>query len=176
MRISSNATQKEIRDAYIKLSKQVHPDCGKKGNHDEFVKINEAYSILSNIQSKRSYDIDLKQNNIRENYYYQNARSNNCHQYAYDMYYSTYRRKPTQAEKRKAIIIWVSLMITGLLIQVIRVIVWSNVNQNAALRKSGKIMLEVEDSNKKYENKTLEEKLEMLEKMMAERIVSTDDK
>lgn len=37
-------------------------------------------------------------------------------------------------------------------------------------------MLEVENSNKKFENKTLEEKLEMLEKMMAEGIVPTDDK
>lgn len=92
------------------------------------------------------------------------------------MYYSTYRRKPSEAEKRKAIILWVFLLIIGLLIQVTRVIVWSNVSQNAALRKSGKIMLEVENINKKYENKTLEEKLEMLEKMMAERIVSTDDK
>ncbi|XP_043591116.1 dnaJ homolog subfamily B member 14-like [Bombus pyrosoma] len=176
LHISSNATQKEIRDAYIKLSKQMHPDCGNKGNHDEFVKINEAYSILSNKQSKRSYDIDLKQNNIRENYYYQNARSTNHHQYAYDMYYSTHRRKPSEAEKRKAIIFWTFLLIVGLIIQVTRVIVWSNVSQNAALRKSGKIMLEVENSNKKYENKTLEEKLEMLEKMMAERVASTDDK
>ncbi|XP_060819104.1 chaperone protein DnaJ-like isoform X1 [Bombus pascuorum] len=176
LHISSNATQKEIRDAYIKLSKQVHPDCGNKGNHDEFVKINEAYSILSNKQSKHSYDIDLKQNNIRENYYYQNAGSNNRHQYAYDMYYSTYRRKPSEAEKRKAIILWIFLVFTGLLIQVMRVIIWSNVNQDAALRKSGKIMLEIENSNKKYENKTFEEKLEMLEKMMAERIMSTDDK
>lgn len=176
MHISSNATQKEIRDAYIKLSKQVHPDCGNKGNHDEFVKINEAYSILSNKQSKHSYDIDLKKNNIRENYYYQNARSNNCHQYAYDMYYTTHRRKPSEAEKRKAIILWVFLLIIGLLIQVIRVIVWSNASQNAALRKSGKIMLEVENNNKKYENKTLEEKLEMLEKIMAEHTVPTGDK
>lgn len=58
----------------------------------------------------------------------------------------------------------------------IRVIVWSNASQNAALRKSGKIMLEVENNNKKYENKTLEEKLEMLEKIMAEHTVPTGDK
>lgn len=92
------------------------------------------------------------------------------------MYYSRYRRKPSEAEKRKAIILWVFLLTIGLLIQVIRVIVWSNASQNAALRKSGKIMLEVENSNKKYESKTLEEKIEMLEKMMAEGIVPTGDK
>lgn len=176
LHISSNATQKEIRDAYIKLSKQVHPDCGNKGNHDEFVKINEAYSILSNKQSKRSYDIGLKENNIRENHYYQNAGSYNRYQYAYNMYYPRYRRKPSEAEKRKAIILWVFLLTIGLLIQLIRVIVWSNASQNAALRKSREIMLEVENSNKKFENKTLEERLEMLEKMMAEGIVPTDDK
>lgn len=92
------------------------------------------------------------------------------------MYYTTHRRKPSEAEKRKAIILWVFLLIIGLLIQVIRVIVWSNASQNAALRKSGKIMLEVENNNKKYENKTLEEKLEMLEKIMAEHTVPTGDK
>lgn len=92
------------------------------------------------------------------------------------MYYPRYRRKPSEAEKRKAIILWVFLLTIGLLIQLIRVIVWSNASQNAALRKSRMIMVEVEDSNKKYENKTLEERLEMLEKMMAEDIVPTDDK
>ncbi|XP_043787156.1 dnaJ homolog subfamily B member 14-like [Apis laboriosa] len=41
LQISPNASQKEIRDAYIKLSKQLHPDNNNTGNHDDFVKLNE---------------------------------------------------------------------------------------------------------------------------------------
>ncbi|XP_031775684.1 uncharacterized protein LOC105736857 [Apis florea] len=41
LQISPNASQKEIRDAYIKLSKQMHPDNNNTGNHNDFVKLNE---------------------------------------------------------------------------------------------------------------------------------------
>lgn len=52
----------------------MHPDNNNTGNHDDFVKLNEAYNILSNEQSKHIYDIDLKSNNIHTNNFYQNTR------------------------------------------------------------------------------------------------------
>ncbi|KAK9306992.1 hypothetical protein QLX08_002596 [Tetragonisca angustula] len=151
LHVSSNATQKEIKDAYIKLSKQMHPDSGNKGNHDDFVKINEAYTVLSSKQNRHYYDIDLKNDNVHENCDYQRTRYDNRYRYAYDMQYSTR----------------VSL-------QVIRVIIWSKVNREAALRKSNKILVEHENNLKRYENKTFKEKLEIFEKLMAEKF--KDDK
>ncbi|XP_026671231.1 dnaJ homolog subfamily C member 4-like isoform X2 [Ceratina calcarata] len=65
LRVSPNATQKEIRNAYIKLTKEMHPDSGK-GNHADFVKLNEAYNVLSKSNSRHSYDINLRYNSYQD--------------------------------------------------------------------------------------------------------------
>lgn len=86
--VPSNATQKEIRDAFIKLSKKMHPDCNGKGSHVDFVTINEAYMVLSKAGKRQEYDINLKCNNIyntnsfRQNEYYQ-SKSNNFGRYGF---------------------------------------------------------------------------------------------
>ena len=58
--VSRNASSKEIRAAFIKLSKQLHPDVNEptaRKNDISFVDINEAYSILSNPIARREYDL-----------------------------------------------------------------------------------------------------------------------
>lgn len=56
--LSRNATQKEIKNAYYKLSKQCHPD--RNNGHTESVKkfreITEAYEILGKESSRAQYD------------------------------------------------------------------------------------------------------------------------
>lgn len=48
---------------YRKLKNhQMHPDSGTGGNHKDFVRINEAYTILSKSDTKRIYDSNLKCN------------------------------------------------------------------------------------------------------------------
>ncbi len=58
--VSSLATPKEIKIAYYKKCKELHPDkntaSSKTQSHSQFVKLNEAYSILSNASSRRDYD------------------------------------------------------------------------------------------------------------------------
>jgi len=75
--IEKEATQKEIKEAYIKLGKECHPDMHQSINEGEyqspgatnkneaeitkkFTKINEAYEVLGRIESKRAYDISLR--------------------------------------------------------------------------------------------------------------------
>lgn len=60
LNVSSDASQKEIRNAFIKLSKQLHPDTSGKHSHADFVKLNEAYSILGKESTRRQYDFNLK--------------------------------------------------------------------------------------------------------------------
>ncbi|XP_012274312.1 dnaJ-like protein 60 [Orussus abietinus] len=60
LRISPNSSQKEIRQAFLKLSKELHPDATGKSNHNDFVEINEAYRILSKENTKRQYDMQPK--------------------------------------------------------------------------------------------------------------------
>lgn len=59
--LTMHASQEDIRNAFVNLSKQVHPDTNPDdpNNHDKFVRINEAYSVLSKITSRREYDVSL---------------------------------------------------------------------------------------------------------------------
>lgn len=52
------ASSKEIKVAYYKKCKQIHPDKNTDNPraHSQFVIINEAYSILSDPSSRREYD------------------------------------------------------------------------------------------------------------------------
>ena len=58
--VSKDASSKEIRTAFIRLSKELHPDVNKltpKQSDVSFVDINEAYSVLSNAATRREYDM-----------------------------------------------------------------------------------------------------------------------
>lgn len=65
LNVSSNATQSEIRESYINLSKQYHPDKSDDTVDPEIYKqIQEAYSILSDEEKRKKYD------NMMEGIYY----------------------------------------------------------------------------------------------------------
>lgn len=53
--VARNATPEEIKKAYKKKSMQHHPD-RPDGNHDEFVKVQQAYEVLSNSDKRSAYD------------------------------------------------------------------------------------------------------------------------
>lgn len=56
--IDRKASDKELKKAYRRLSKQYHPDKNPndQGAHDKFVAIAEAYETLSDEESRRIYD------------------------------------------------------------------------------------------------------------------------
>ena len=55
--IPHNATKEEIRNAYRKLAKMLHPDVSTEHNAEERFKIlNEAYHVLSNPEMRSAYD------------------------------------------------------------------------------------------------------------------------
>lgn len=53
--VEVNASPEEIKKAYRKLSLKYHPD-KQGGDPDKFKKINEAYQVLSNPQTRKQYD------------------------------------------------------------------------------------------------------------------------
>jgi molecular chaperone DnaJ len=60
LQVQHQATQTEIKLAYRRLVKKFHPDCNPDlNNHDQISAINIAYEILSNPQSRTSYDQSL---------------------------------------------------------------------------------------------------------------------
>jgi len=56
--VERGASQDEIKKAYRKLSMKYHPDHnqGDKESEEKFKEINQAYSILSNIDKRKEYD------------------------------------------------------------------------------------------------------------------------
>jgi curved DNA-binding protein CbpA len=60
LEIADNATQSEIRAAYRKLAFQLHPDRNSDPAAQElFQKVIEAFSVLSDPESRRDYDAIL---------------------------------------------------------------------------------------------------------------------
>ncbi len=54
--IPNNATQEEIRTAYITLAKRHHPDITSEENHEIMIRINAAYEKINTPEKKRNYD------------------------------------------------------------------------------------------------------------------------
>lgn len=61
LRVSRNASRKEIKSAFVTLSKTYHPDLNPELENAKklFVEINEAYSVLGNPAKRRRYDLEL---------------------------------------------------------------------------------------------------------------------
>lgn len=54
LNLNENASKEDIKKAYRELSRKFHPD--KCGSSEQFLKINQAYNILSNETCKNLYD------------------------------------------------------------------------------------------------------------------------
>ncbi len=56
--IQKSASEAEIKQAYRKLSKELHPDKhkGDKGKEAKFKEVNEAYEVLGDAKKKQAYD------------------------------------------------------------------------------------------------------------------------
>ncbi len=58
--ISNDATKDEIKEKFRELAKKTHPDKTKEDSEDEMIKLNKAYEVLSDKESREKYDKYLK--------------------------------------------------------------------------------------------------------------------
>ena len=56
--VAKTATEKEIKAAYRKLARKLHPDVnpGDKASESKFKEINEAYEVLGDPEKRKKYD------------------------------------------------------------------------------------------------------------------------
>lgn len=54
--VSRDATQQEIKKSFRELAKKTHPDKTKEDSEEEMSKLNKAYEILSDEESRERYD------------------------------------------------------------------------------------------------------------------------
>ena len=63
LNVKPRASQEEIRNSFLKLSKVLHPDTAvgnEKETHNAFILLNEAYTVLSKPALRRIYDRKLQ--------------------------------------------------------------------------------------------------------------------
>ena len=54
--VKSDATDEEIKKSFRELAKKTHPDKTKENSEQEMIRINKAYEVLSDKESKEKYD------------------------------------------------------------------------------------------------------------------------
>ncbi|GAB1540163.1 J domain-containing protein [Scytonema sp. NUACC21] len=68
LKVSPNASQAEIKQAYRRLVKIFHPDSQQEtSDSQEIIRINAAYEILGDVQNRKNYDQKLRQRFDRAN-------------------------------------------------------------------------------------------------------------
>lgn len=56
LQVSPDATEAEIKRAFRRLAKALHPDSGNPGDVERFRRVQEAYETLSSPERRRAYD------------------------------------------------------------------------------------------------------------------------
>ncbi|AFZ80285.1 DnaJ domain containing protein [Theileria equi strain WA] len=67
LNVPRDASKRAIKQAYLKLVKEHHPDSSKnKDGSETFITIKEAYEVLKDSKKRNLYDIELKRNEAHD--------------------------------------------------------------------------------------------------------------
>jgi molecular chaperone DnaJ len=63
--ITVKASPAQIRQAWLALARQLHPDHGDDYDPSDFIRLREAYEVLSDPTQRRRYDADLAKGSVK---------------------------------------------------------------------------------------------------------------
>ncbi|XP_078038327.1 uncharacterized protein LOC144470722 [Augochlora pura] len=168
LNISQDATQKEIKDAFIKMSKKMHPDSGSDGSHADFVKINEAYSTLSKMNKKRDYDMSLKYNYTYTENPYSYGRSRGRPYKTYEHWGfvdpKKYRQRKS-ADIRQIVLGCIALLMIGTFFQLIVIYKFMHINKHIIAERQARYQAEYDSIKEEAKHRTWEEQINNLNDM-----------
>lgn len=99
LEIDSTASDKEVRDAFRRLTKLYHPDkhSNSKHSHKKYIKIVEAFNVLSDNNNRQQYDMERGGNAQPFSRSYNNRESSNySRRDNYKMPYTNYFLNSTE--------------------------------------------------------------------------------
>ncbi|XP_071562022.1 dnaJ homolog subfamily C member 4 [Temnothorax nylanderi] len=137
LNVPPDASQKDIRQAFIRLSKQLHPDTSGKQDHADFVKLNEAYTILGKESARRQYDFELKYCRYNPSYTYHSQNTQYGSQWEYEVRTAGGPWPPSQQKPNAFFGLLIALVFCGLgLLQLIFMLYTIKVRKIVTLRNA----------------------------------------
>jgi DnaJ-class molecular chaperone len=85
LNVEVDASSQEIKEAYLKLSKENHPDVNQSENAKHvFQEITEAYEVLGSVNNRRDYDKNTFVSRLRKSRPRQNVRQDDTSRPSYE--------------------------------------------------------------------------------------------
>ncbi len=141
LKLSPKATNAEIKSAYRRLARELHPDINSKTENasQEFAKIAKAYAILGNTKERADYDRRLlkeKYQNVNSDSVFssENAHAKRWRQMAYERRYNEIIDRMIADERRetvalqKVIFPTVALFLSTCFVGIFKPMFWTNVD------------------------------------------------
>ncbi|XP_015112268.1 dnaJ homolog subfamily C member 4 [Diachasma alloeum] len=162
--VKNDASRKDIRAAFLNISKQVHPDTGNKTGHTEFIKLTEAYNVLSKDSTRKEYDAKLSaRNQLRYTSYHPVGRTYYGHRESHSEHwradhlrrkgggpFATYDRThfesgdPKNVSKTTIVLLCVLLSAVGFSLQILAVVYSPTLDREKMLERSARYSAELE--------------------------------
>ncbi|XP_076247426.1 uncharacterized protein LOC143187218 isoform X2 [Calliopsis andreniformis] len=168
-----SSCQKKLYNSLNLNSPQMHPDSGSgKGDHADFVKINEAYTVLSKKSKRHEYDMHLNTYNSYSNSF----QHHNYHEpRAYDFQRND-KSAPIKYTTTRIVLMCVALIIFGTCIQMLFAYKSLILNRQAMLKKSVLYQREYNEAKENAKHRTLEEQIKhIIELSKKDGFYSTDE-
>lgn len=171
--VDRKATKREIRLAFLNLSKQHHPDLNKnKDAHKHFMEINEAYNILHNPAKRHHYDINLHSGEQHvgmqppfKSYSSTYEHAGNYHNISEEEWAKMYRASIPKRNHLPLILALIVFMISGSLLHSVRIQAAHKEYQKRADEESRKNREVYESVRERAANSTVAEQLERLSRL-----------
>lgn len=173
--VPKTASQKEIKEAFVKLSKELHPDLNKnKNSHNDFTALNEAYTVLSKTHTRSAYDFNQYRTSSqaaynKSQYPYEDYRYYNTRMYTgprEHAYRDTHKDENARARDRREtanlVFLCIGIMIVGSILQGILIKYPLFFSRDALLKRSKRIEEEYQKLKAEREKRTNDETMTIL--------------